>query len=97
MIDEKQIQHIADLAKIKLSASDIKRYQKQLERILGYVNRLQKVKVQGIEPYHDLISSKNIFRDDKALIPAPEISSGILMEAPEKQGRFIKTKSPLLQ
>jgi len=95
MIDKEQIQHIAGLAKIKLTASDIKKYQKQLGHILDYVNHLQKVKVQGIEPYQDLIESKNIFREDKALTPDPEVSLGLLREAPEKNGRFIKTKNPL--
>ncbi len=95
MIDKEQIQHIAGLAKIKLTASDIKKYQKQLGKILDYVSNLQKVKVQGIEPYQDLIGPKNVFREDNALIPDTEVSSRLLEEAPEKHGRFIKTKNPL--
>ncbi|MCD6442242.1 Asp-tRNA(Asn)/Glu-tRNA(Gln) amidotransferase subunit GatC [bacterium] len=95
MIDKEQIQHIADLAKIKLTTSDVKKYQKQLGQILDYVSHLQKVKVQGIEPYQDLVGLKNIFREDKASVPDQEASSKLLKEAPERDKRFIKTKNPL--
>ena len=95
MIDKKQIQHIAELVKIKLTDADIKKYQKQLGDILNYVSYLRKVDVQGIEPYQDLIGLKNIFREDKASVSDIEITSKLLKEAPERHDSFIKTKNPL--
>jgi len=95
MIDKKQIQHIAKLVKIKLTDSDVKKYQKQLGSILDYVNHLQKAKIQGVEPYQDLVGLKNVFREDKVSILDSETNSRLLEEAPEKYDRFIKTKNPL--
>ncbi len=95
MIDEEQIQHIAGLVKIKLTDSDVKKYQKQLGSILDYVDHLKKAKIQGIEPYEDLIGSKNVFREDKSLTFDPETNPRLLKEVPEKYDRFIKTKNPL--
>lgn len=95
MINKEEIQHIAGLVKIKLTDSDVKKYQKQLGQILNYVNHLQKVDIHGIEPYQDLIGLKNIFREDKALVSDIEITSKLLEEAPERHDGFIKTKNPL--
>ena len=95
MIDKKQIQHIAKLVNIKLTDSDVKKYQKQLGSILDYVDHLQKAKIQGVEPYQDLIGLKNVFREDKVLTLDSEPNSRLLKEAPEKHDRFIKTKNPL--
>ncbi len=95
MIDKEQIQHIAGLVKIKLTTSDIKKYQKHLGSILNYVDHLKKVKVQGIEPYQDLVGPRNVFREDKVSISDEETNLSLLKEAPEKNDRFIKTKNPL--
>jgi len=95
MIDKKEIQHIAGLVKIKLSVSDIKKYQKQLEHILDYVSHLQKVQLQGVKSYQDLIGPKNVFREDKALVSNAETVSKLLKEVPEKHDCFIRTRNPL--
>lgn len=95
MIDEKQIQRIADLVKIKLTTADLKKYQKQLGSILDYVNHLQKVDVQDVELYQDASFLGNFFREDQASVPDPESNLRLLREVPEKDGDFIKTKNPL--
>jgi len=65
------------------------------DSILDYVDHLKKAKIQGIEPYEDLIGSKNVFREDKSLTFDPETNPRLLKEVPEKYDRFIKTKNPL--
>ncbi len=95
MIDKKQIQHIAGLVKIQLTDSDIKKYQKQLGRILDYVSHLQKVKLGEIEPYQDSVDLENVFREDEVSALDSETNSKLLGQVPEKYGDFIKTKNPL--
>lgn len=43
-ITSKEIQHIADLAKVNLDKAELERYQGQLSAILDYVAKLQNVK-----------------------------------------------------
>ena len=61
----------------------------------GVTDHLKKVKVQGIEPYQDLVGPRNVFREDKVSISDEETNLSLLKEAPEKNDRFIKTKNPL--
>ncbi len=44
------VRHIADLARIDLSDEECSVFQGQLESVLGYIEKLKSVDVEGIEP-----------------------------------------------
>ena len=62
-IDE--VKHVAELAKIKLTSKELKKFQVQLSRVLDYVSQLSKVDTKGIEPTSQVTGPENIFRQDK--------------------------------
>ena len=49
-ISEKEVRYIADLAHLQLGDEEIAAYQTDLERILGYVDKLQELDVEAVEP-----------------------------------------------
>ncbi|MBI4139151.1 Asp-tRNA(Asn)/Glu-tRNA(Gln) amidotransferase subunit GatC [Candidatus Uhrbacteria bacterium] len=50
-ISREDIERLADLARLKLSDDEIRDAERDLDSILGYVGRLQKVQTAGLEPF----------------------------------------------
>jgi len=50
MITKQEVKYIAELARLKLSEKDLKKYQKDLGNILDYVKQLQELKTKDIIP-----------------------------------------------
>ena len=92
MITKEQVKHIAKLVRLKLTESEIEKYQKQLGEILDYVGQLKKVNTKKVKPYTGGTNLKNVFRNDRAEIRNQEQSQKLINQAPRKQRGLIKTK-----
>ena len=55
---------LARLARLKLTDDEVKKYQKELSAILGYVEQLDSVDVNGLEPTYQVTGLTNIARPD---------------------------------
>jgi len=67
MLSKKEVKHIAQLSRIKLSEEEVKKYQQQLSVILDYFKEIQKVETKNILPMANTSGIKNVFRQDKYL------------------------------
>jgi len=74
------IDHVAKLARIALTAEEKARYSAQLGDILSYIETLKEVDVSGVEPTAHAFAVYNVWREDvphaglpveKALMNAP--------------------------
>lgn len=65
-IDKKDVLHVADLARLALTDSEIDLYTAQLKRILGYVEKLSELDTKGVEPTTYTVPLKTAFREDEA-------------------------------
>lgn len=91
MISQKEVQHIAKLARLGLSPNEEKKFQKELSSILGYVEKLKKVNVAKVKPTSHPLAVINVMRPDKA-----EARKYKLLDlAPEAKDGFIKVKKIL--
>lgn len=90
-ITKKQIEHIAHLARLKLSKKEKERFSKELTQILNFVKKLKEVETSKVEPF---VSSKMIsnFRKDLAVEKNNDLVKKLLENVPDKEGNFIKTK-----
>jgi len=87
-----QIEHLEELARIKLAPKERKLYAKQLSSVLDYVNKLQEVDVEAALPTGHASESKNIVRDDEVVdCPAGEVER-ILENAPDMKDSLFKVK-----
>ncbi|PTY01731.1 Asp-tRNA(Asn)/Glu-tRNA(Gln) amidotransferase GatCAB subunit C [Verrucomicrobia bacterium LW23] len=59
------VQYVADLARLRLSADEVATFQKQLSDILGYVDQLQKVDVSSVEAITASAPTSNNLRTDE--------------------------------
>jgi aspartyl-tRNA(Asn)/glutamyl-tRNA(Gln) amidotransferase subunit C len=96
MISEKDVKHIADLARLGLNGKELKKYQKDLSSILDYIEKLGEVDVSGVEATSHPGELKNVFRKDERGKGNGEVAERIIESAPDKEGRYIKVK-PILK
>ena len=59
-----QVRHIAKLARLELKDDEVEKYAKELSAILKYIEELQTVDTEGVEPTAQVTGQKNVFRDD---------------------------------
>lgn len=88
MIDEKTIQHIAKLARLKVSPEDAAEYGTQLTKVLNHFQQISKINTDGVEP---LVTPSDIdfyTRPDESrqVLSTAEM----LANAPEKAGNLFK-------
>ena len=62
------IKHVAELARLELSDKELDVYGKQLSDILGYIEQLQEVNTDGIEPTAQITGLENSWREDEARV-----------------------------
>jgi len=82
-----EVEHIATLARLELSAEEKTRYRQQLSAILDYFRKLQELDTTDIAPTSNVLSGGSPMRADES---RPGLSRETLLEnAPEaEQGQF---------
>lgn len=94
-IDEQQVRHIAHLSRLDLSDEEIAQYGRQLGEVLQYVEKLNEVDTEGVEPTAHAMPVSNVFRAD-----VPGESLGVekaLQNAPDKATPYFKVPKVLDQ
>jgi len=94
-LDKQQIQHIANLARLHLSDEELEKYGGQISAILGYIEQLHEVDVEGVEPTAQVTGLTNSWREDEVLNWPKDENILALNDAPGKEGRNIKVKRVL--
>jgi aspartyl-tRNA(Asn)/glutamyl-tRNA(Gln) amidotransferase subunit C len=56
---------LAQLARLKLSDDEVVKYSEELSSILGYVEKLNNVDTEGLEPTHQVSGKTNVMRKDE--------------------------------
>lgn len=88
MVEIKDVEHIAKLARLSLSESEKKEYAKQLSNILGYIQQLEEVNTDGVEAMLSPSPIETIYREDELIENMPIEEK--LKNAPEKSGHLVK-------
>jgi aspartyl-tRNA(Asn)/glutamyl-tRNA(Gln) amidotransferase subunit C len=93
-IDQKDVRHIADLARIELTAAEEQKFEKELSAILEFVEKLNEADTTNTEPMTGGNTIENIMRPDKQTDSSLEEKSSELINAtPEKMGGWVKVKA----
>ena len=85
-IDHEQVSAIARLARLALSESDNARYGTDLSRILEYMDQLNELDTDGIEPTAHPLDVRNVWRGDEA--EASYDAERALANAPVRDGEY---------
>jgi len=94
-IKKEEVKHIAELARLELSSAEIKKMQKEMQGILGYVEQLQKADVSKAGKVFQAVDLKNVMRSDKAQSEDGDVVRQMLEQTSERQGDYVKVKQVL--
>ena len=64
-VDEKLIEHVAEVARLKISEKEKKQFAKELKEILDSFSKLDEVDTKGIDVSLQPVELKNSLREDK--------------------------------
>ena len=88
MISREEVQHVARLARLHLTAEEAERMREQLDAILAYIDKLRELPVDGVEPTAHAVPLVNVMRDD-ALVDCLS-QAAALANAPDRAGEFFR-------
>jgi aspartyl-tRNA(Asn)/glutamyl-tRNA(Gln) amidotransferase subunit C len=92
MIDRDQVLHVARLARLRLSEEEVEQMTGELSGILGHVDRIGALDLEGVEPTSHVVALENVWRAD---VPRPSLSQEVAMEnAPEPLDGAFRVPSP---
>ena len=63
-IDRKLLEHVAEIARLKLTEEEIKKFLPQLKEALKFFSQLQEVDTDNVKPSFQPVELKNVMRED---------------------------------
>ncbi len=85
-LDTATVRRVASLARIRVEEDELPRLQSELNGILGWIEQLQAVNTDGVEPMAGGGSEKLRMREDK--VTDGGIAEKVLANAPDRAGEF---------
>jgi len=96
MITIKEVEKLAELARIKIDDSEKQSLSKEIDSILSYIDQIKEATVDiDYTPIAGPVH--NIFREDIVSDTSKEDRERILNEAPDREGDFIAVKKIIAQ
>jgi aspartyl-tRNA(Asn)/glutamyl-tRNA(Gln) amidotransferase subunit C len=85
-LSTEDVNWVAHLARLELTPGELDVMTAQLSAILDYINQLQQVPTDGVEPLAHPLPIHNVFRADQPAQSLPVDQA--LANAPDRQGDF---------
>lgn len=83
-ISKEEVVKVAQLARLDFSEEEIEAITGQLDRILGYVAKLNEIDTTDVEPTTHALALQNAFREDEVKPSLPQDSA--LANGPRQNG-----------
>ena len=92
-IDDKLIEDLSMLAKLKFSDEGVKKIKSDLKTMIGFVDVIAGVDTTGVEPLKYMSDEVNILRNDEVNIKTSQKDA--LKNAPDKDSDYFKVPTIL--
>jgi len=92
-LDKAQIEHLANLAKLDITEAEKDMYADQLSSILSYVEKLNEIDTNNVEPLSQVSGAIDVLRPD--VVKQCFSQEKVLAEVPDLERRQIKVKKVL--
>lgn len=93
MISKEKVEHVARLAKLKLTDEEIERFTEELSKVIDYIGELDKINTDEVEPTAQVSGLTNQARSDQII--NSDNRQSLLEQAKANQGDLIKTNKIL--
>ena len=93
-ITKSDVTHLASLSNVSLDDQEVESLQRDLEKILNYIEQLAELEIKDVKPTYQVGGLKNIWREDRIEEPLVSASS-LLALSPSAQDNQIKVPKVL--
>ncbi|MFC0558979.1 Asp-tRNA(Asn)/Glu-tRNA(Gln) amidotransferase subunit GatC [Halalkalibacter alkalisediminis] len=90
-IQEEQVKHVANLARLAITEEEAKMFTEQLDAIITFAEQLNELDTTGVKPTTHVLDMKNVLREDKATKGLP--IEDVLKNAPDHEDGQIRVPS----
>lgn len=87
-VTEKEVQYIANLARLQLDNKEVKSFSDDMNKILGYMDLLNEVDTENVEPLEHVIDLESRLRKDEAKEPISHEDA--LKNAPDADSDYFR-------
>jgi aspartyl-tRNA(Asn)/glutamyl-tRNA(Gln) amidotransferase subunit C len=94
-VTKKDVEYIAELARLKFKEEELESFTHQLNEILSYVDKLNELDTENIEPLSHPVENVNVFRKDE--LKQSISTEDALKNAPDKTDEFFKVPKVINQ
>jgi aspartyl-tRNA(Asn)/glutamyl-tRNA(Gln) amidotransferase subunit C len=92
VIDREQVLHVARLARLQLTEDEVERIAGELSKILGHIETINELDLEGVPPTSHVVEVANALRADE---PRPSLPREVaLANAPERTEEGFLVPSP---
>jgi aspartyl-tRNA(Asn)/glutamyl-tRNA(Gln) amidotransferase subunit C len=87
-ISHKEVEHVAQLARLALGAEECESLTRHLTAVLTYMEKLNQLDTSRVEPTSHVIPMKNVMREDRV---TPSLDrEKVLANAPDRTDEFFR-------
>ncbi len=87
IIDDETMENVCILAKLSLSEEEKEKAKQDMQKILDYVEKLDELDTEGVEPLSHIFGDQNVFRED--VVTNKDAREAMLANAPKaKEGQY---------
>jgi aspartyl-tRNA(Asn)/glutamyl-tRNA(Gln) amidotransferase subunit C len=87
-ISKEEVRKVAKLARLEPSEAEVEEFTRQLGAILEYVEKMNELNTEGVEPLAHCLPVSNVFRDDE--VKESLGTEKTLANAPQREGEFFR-------
>ena len=89
-LTRKEVEHLAKLARLALTESEIETYRAQLSDVLQYVSQLNLIDTDDVPPTRQVTGQVNELREDVVVSCDPETRDNIVAQFPDRDGDLLR-------
>lgn len=87
-VNDELVEKLAHLSKLNFNGNDKEEIKKDLQNMIGFVEKLNELNLDGVEPLLHMSGEVNVLREDE--IKGSVSREEALKNAPEHDGQFFK-------
>jgi aspartyl-tRNA(Asn)/glutamyl-tRNA(Gln) amidotransferase subunit C len=87
-VTTEMIDRLAHLARLQFNEDEKKALKTDLEKMIGFVEKLKEVDTTGVEPLLHITDAENVWREDE--VDQTITKAEVLLNAPQTDGNFFK-------
>ncbi len=93
-ITNDDVRHLAHLSSLQMSDAEVESLRADIEKIINYINQLDELDTDGVEPTYQVTGLQNVWRDDE-IIDSSVSRQQLLALAAEQSDNCVKVPKVL--